>query len=188
MVTEPSPRLPRLRITRIDDGIATVATPHPLWVGERFIACIIGEGWRFVWGRFSDTKAQERACRFVPKTATDLHGFVLGSEYPYLDGYWGERAELVLDATRHWLRQSFAPSNAVEFNLDGQRLARKGDVPPEGATLVPGGWDHEHCSICWQTIGAGGEPDGLVSNGDWLCSSCYESFLLPHSLAFVVVG
>jgi hypothetical protein len=47
--------------------------------------------------------------------------------------------------------------------------------------LVPGGWNHDHCDICWWTLSASekeecgtGYTDGL---GNWLCTECFQQFI-----------
>ena len=56
-----------------------------------------------------------------------------------------------------------------------------------GGEVVPGGWEHEHCAICWQKIGFGGEPRGFFSLPEsWVCEGCYGSFVVPRSLAFAI--
>jgi hypothetical protein len=63
---------------------------------------------------------------------------------------------------------------------------RPAGAAPQGGELIPGGWDHEHCSICWETIGGGGQVAGFVSGeDDWVCGECHRHFVAPRSLAFV---
>ena len=73
--------------------------PSP-FLGERWIGCVdTGDG-RFLWGRFIGIDLPRHTGNFVPDdpdAAAILH---VGGSYPYLDGDWGERAELVLDEAR----------------------------------------------------------------------------------------
>jgi hypothetical protein len=63
------------------------------------------------------------------------------------------------------------------YPVDGAHLVKwpyTGGEVPDGCTIEPGGWDHEHCDGCnghinpvqsfWQTVD---EPC------TWLCSECY---------------
>ncbi|MHC4562385.1 MAG: hypothetical protein ACYS8X_06390 [Planctomycetota bacterium] len=50
---------------------------------------------------------------------------------------------------------------------------------------VPGGWDHDHCSICWWTLQEAEDPE--VGTGwhcedseNWVCNECYETLLRPR--------
>jgi hypothetical protein len=55
-----------------------------------------------------------------------------------------------------------------------------------GPELVKAGWDHEHCAICWQTLGLGGQPEAYVSDhGTWVCEQCYVNFVERRSLDFI---
>jgi hypothetical protein len=61
----------------------------------------------------------------------------------------------------------------------------KGDIPIDGVR-VPAGWDHEHCSICWEKIGAGGQTVGYVDqSNEWVCQACHKNFIEPGSIGFV---
>jgi len=92
-----------------------------------------------------------------------------GRAYPYLDGYWGERAELVYDAARVWVRAEFRPRDSV----------RQGKV-------ISGGWDHEHCRICWEKISESTQPFGYHDQDeDWVCESCYEKYVTTKSIDFI---
>jgi hypothetical protein len=104
-----------------------------------------------------------------------------------MDGYWGERAELVLDENRNWNRLAFEPSDMVVFPAAGGSSmgTRLSPEAPSGGKLVAGGWDHEHCDICPKKIGCGGESMGYFSVPDsWVCEECYNKFVAPRSLAF----
>ena len=159
--------------------------PSP-WVGENWIAGLyLGNG-RFLWGRFRLVDTKARSCSFFPKNTAELTTISL-TGYPFMDGYWGERAELVLDESRRWMHAKFEATDMIAFRAaDGTSMAtRSSPEAPQGGKLVAGGWDHEHCFICQKKIGRGGEPTGYFSAPDeWVCESCYHSFVVPQSLAF----
>jgi hypothetical protein len=180
--------LPHLTVTGINRKCCTIHYDASLWVDENWPGCLyLGTG-RFIWGRFRDVKATERICSFYPDKAKEMTVLKPGARYRFLDGYWGQRAELVLKEGRCWERVLFEPSDMVCFpmkegGLMGTRLSKDA---PAGGEVVPGGWDHEHCDICWQTIGPGGEPYGFLSKPDkWVCEECYTNFVIPRSLAFI---
>jgi len=133
--------------------------PSP-FLGERWIGCVdTGDG-RFLWGRFIGIDLPRHTGNFVPDDPDAADILHAGGSYPYLDGYWGERAELVLDATRTWRESDFHPRDAIST----------------GSERFPGGWDHEHCSICWSKIDRGGKGAGFVSganDSDWVCGECH---------------
>jgi hypothetical protein len=46
--------------------------------------------------------------------------------------------------------------------------------------LVHGGWNHDHCEICWWTLSDGGDEEHSVGYTDgqrWICSECYNQFI-----------
>jgi hypothetical protein len=181
--------LPKLTVTALTDGHC-VATFDPAprtgetWVGENWIGCVHVEG-TFVWGRFSSVDAGSRRCRFRPDTLDDLVRFQIGQAYPYLDGYWGERAELVL-TDQPWQRARFEPRDAVRFTTPEGVLMTEADRSWEGGERVPGGWDHAHCEICTEKLGAGGQPHGFLSPPrTWVCERCYRQFVARRSLGFL---
>ena len=86
--------LPRLEISAVnaDCGIGRF-DPSP-WMGEGWIGYLyVGEG-RFIRGRFRDIDVSRRTCSFYPDDRMQVAGLRANLSCPYLDGYWGERAEL----------------------------------------------------------------------------------------------
>jgi Zn-finger protein len=47
--------------------------------------------------------------------------------------------------------------------------------------IVPDGWSHDHCDICWWTISVSEkEEDGTGytdGRGNWLCMDCHDRFV-----------
>lgn len=179
---------PRFELmTILNDHCTGLFEPSP-WVGENWIAGLYLGGHRFMWGRFRDVDTETRTCSFTPDQVAELSELRPHDKYPIMDGYWGERAELVLDENRSWQLTVFEPSDMVLFpRQDGTSMGtRSSPKAPAGGQVVPDGWDHEHCDICWQKIGCGGELAGYFSPPDaWVCAECYISFVVPRSLAFV---
>jgi len=102
------------------------------------------------------------------------------------EDWWTPRqAEMVEDRSRHWQAQTFRPSDALAFPHDGGTVARQ-KSPDESAIgdarVMPDGWDHEHCALCWQTISlhAGDQASGYSDGRDWLCTDCYEHYIVPR--------
>jgi hypothetical protein len=160
--------------------------PSP-WVGDNWIAGLYLGAGRFVWGRFHNVDAAARTCSFSPHQLAELATLHSNESYPFMDGYWGERAEVVLDEGRSWRRAVFEPSDLVLFPGPGgtsMGTSSSGDERA-GGKVVSGGWDHEHCEICNRKIGRGGEPEGFFSPpAAWVCRECYNGFVVPRSLGF----
>jgi hypothetical protein len=67
--------------------------------------------------------------------------------------------------------------------VDRGTIVRKkleGEEIPPGGFVVPGGWDHEHCRLCWERISdiEAGKNFGYTDGKDWLCESCYEKYIV----------
>jgi hypothetical protein len=179
--------LPKFWAETIGEGsIVGRLDPSP-WAKENEIAGLYLGGGRFLWGRFSRVDRAEGTCSFAPDDPAELCALRAGESYPYVDGYYGERAELVLDPARAWQQAEFQATDAVRVPAAGGGMwVRPADAAPQGGELLPGGWDHEHCSICWERIGGGGQATGFLSGADdWVCQECYRLFVAPRSLAFV---
>jgi hypothetical protein len=52
--------------------------------------------------------------------------------------------------------------------------------------LVEDGWTHDHCQICFVSIGEHEnqytQTEGYFNSYDWVCKSCYETFLTIDNL------
>jgi hypothetical protein len=142
-------------------------------------------------GRFETIDAQKWRAAFTLEDRKQIDLLVVGQIYAYLDVYWGDRATLVLDTTREWRRVLFQPQEAIENRSNGARiLGKTGEPPPckvDGEPRkIPGGWDHEHCDICWQEISKTAKPFGYTDQAaDWVCEKCYEDFVQPRNLHFL---
>jgi hypothetical protein len=182
--------LPTFTVNHIEPDRAVGAVDRALWVGERHLGNLLLPEGRFVRGRYLNVDLHSLSAAFVPTMADELALLEDGHTYRRLDSYWGERAALVLDHQRQWSEQRFEPVDAVAYKRAADTLVGKAtnqDVP-EGGTLIKGGWDHEHCEICWEKISPQTEPVGMFSEPDhWICCKCYEKFVVPRSLDFICV-
>ena len=94
--------------------------------------------------------------RFVTDERRSLD-FQVGDPLQLYDGYWGERAYIVL-ASLTWTEEQF--------------VAKKE-------------WDHDHCGICWATIYPDAPKYFRSSDRDIVCPNCYEQYVQTHSLGFI---
>jgi len=102
-----------------DGGWSGWFNPSP-FLGERWIGCVYTGDGRFVWGRFIGIDLPRHTVDFIPDDP-DAAGLLReGGSYPYLDGYWGERPELVLDEARTWCESDFRPRDAI--TTGGERI------------------------------------------------------------------
>ena len=130
------------------------------WIADFYVGHDI-----FVKTRFLDINHQDLSGAFLVNDIAQKNLFKIGATYPFMGGYWGERANLVYDSSREWQRVEFVPHDAIRYHPDGK------------TEVVEGGWDHEHCAICSQTISpyelnnACGYQD---QDDSWVCQACYE--------------
>jgi hypothetical protein len=133
---------------------------------------------RFVAARLLDVNHRDASGAIVVNDPSSRDLFKIGSAFPFLDGYWGERSHLVYDTSRDWQRVQFVPYDSAFYHNDGR------------AEVIEGGWDHEHCAICWQTISPS-EPDNEYGYRDqddtWVCQTCYEQYVVPKCLDFIIL-
>jgi hypothetical protein len=148
-------------ISRLKPGsIVTIVAPENQFIVGRFSEIIVEKFQASI--EFSDPKFQDY--------------FVGGTEYPLLDAYWGELATLVLDNSIIWKRVKFEPKDSILYHPDGR------------VENVKGGWDHEHCRICFQNISlfeAENQFGYVNQKDDWLCESCYQKYAANKSLGFI---
>jgi hypothetical protein len=61
---------------------------------------------------------------------------------------------------------------------------------PNYIDLVEDGWTHDHCQICFVSIGKQEnqytQSEGYFDGYDWLCKSCFETFLTVENLEEVL--
>jgi len=106
-------------------------------------------------------------------------------ELPKEDWWSPQQLDVVEDRSRRWVLRQFEPSDTIAFPFEGQTIARRrepDEAVPSGARVVPGGWDHVHCAVCWQKISqlSGSERSGYTDDRDWVCRTCYERYILPR--------
>jgi hypothetical protein len=182
--------LPTFTVRHVEGDRAIGVVDRALWIGERLPGDVLLPGGRFVAGRFVNVDLGSLTASFVPTASGEVALLQAGERYRRFDGYWGERAALVLDRNRQWKERAFEPVDAVAYERAGDALVGNATNQnlPEGGTLVKGGWDHEHCDICWEKISPHTDPIAVFSEPDhWICRKCYEKFVIPRSLDFIYV-
>jgi hypothetical protein len=189
--------VPKLTVLTIHTDHAVVRfDPFP-WVQENYHLHLQTDSSLFRRFRFHEINLNENTCKVYPLQADHLSELTIGLHYHFADDYWGERAKLVFDTSRDWQWTQFVPS--PQFLIPGPngtwlgRQLRPDDDPlPDDAEIIPDGHDHEHCRICWEKIGWGGQPAGYRSDAepqdDWICQSCHDNYVAKRSLEFIQYG
>ena len=126
--------------------------------------------------------------------ATDLHAsFIPAARFAVFDSYWLGAVRLVLDQRRSWKQIDFRPRDAFEQPNPGGgrmwRIATDADRHRTDGRIVPGGWDHEHCDICWAKVSESNQRGAYVDDRDhWLCEMCHSMYVQRGDVGFVVHG
>jgi hypothetical protein len=113
----------------------------------------------------------------------DKSPLIAGQSYDFYAQWTPEQLELAQDDTRQWRKELFANKEMITFKVkDGGTIGRKikEGEDTKGGVVIPGGWDHEHCELCHETISAAeGHPHyGFTDGKEWVCEVCYEKYIL----------
>jgi len=103
-------------------------------------------------------------------------------KYNFVPWWSSDQVELAQSNSHRWQRQTFIAQDAVKLQIEGMTMLRQvrvGETINEG-TLIVGGWEHEHCGLCWKTISQreGHENEGYTDGEEWLCPNCYEKYIV----------
>ena len=175
-----------LEATAVVGSVTRTTHGRENWVGDGWFG-FLKAGDQLIPGRWH---RREDSWAFAPDNVGDLDAIRARPEWEVLDGYWGERAEIVLDQARQWHKAAFQPTNAIRFEGPAGTWVREAsDSDTTGGEIIKAGWDHEHCAICWETLGPGGQSYGYVSaqgaRRTWVCEQCYVHFVQRGSLDFI---
>jgi len=160
-------------------------------LGDGWISYLISQEDVVIEGRFFSFDANTKKATFKPKDTNQIGLLAVGKTYTYLDGYWGERVALVLDKSRQWKRVLFKPQDAVEYTSGNMRILDKLGQSPSSfvdgeSRGISGGWDHEHCVICWEKIAEYAQSFGYTDqNAKWVCENCYTKYVQPKRFDFL---
>jgi len=168
--------LPRVHIRTIDTDGVSLSFNEPKWINERWIAYLMPQYGTLIEGRFVSVDLEAKTCRFIPKNKQTISTLSPDTDCEYIDGYWGDRADLVFSQTEGWKRTEFFPRDSVAHYPDGS------------TKVMPGGWDHEHCEICMGTISQHTSHQHFGYRNpadDWVCEHCFQSFIEPKKLGFI---
>jgi hypothetical protein len=187
-------RVPQFNVTEIEAQRSARCIgifDTPIRWEDRWIGYLVSQEGSFVQGRFFAIDRNTGTAAFEPKDSLQIRLLEVGKTHAYLDNYWGERVELVLDASRQWRRELFKPEDVIEYQSGDARIRGKvgqsPTFPVEGeGRRIQDGWDHEHCAICWEKIAEYAQPFGYTDqHACWVCENCYSTYVQRKSLGFV---
>ena len=117
---------PRYHIIRADANEvfgSVTATTHgsETWVGDERLGYLMGES-KFIFGRWHK---RGDSWGFVPHDTSVIEMLRPDTEWGILDGYWGERAELVLDANCKWQKAVCEEATTIIVPSAGRRWGKE---------------------------------------------------------------
>jgi hypothetical protein len=67
----------------------------------------------------------------------------------------------------------------------GRPFNKSLDVNDASANVVPDGWDHEHCELCWAKISRlpADSAEGYSDGDRWMCVECFNRYVHPRVAA-----
>jgi hypothetical protein len=126
----------------------------------------------------------------VSLTREEDDGLSIGQRLPWFDGRWpAPVVQAIVDESYGWKPVVFKASTAVHFQLGNKRgWGKKGTPLINGEVVVrhePGGWDHEHCSVCDDRIDTEKPQAYTTADGRWwLCAECYDRYARTQDVSF----
>lgn len=138
-------------------------------------------------GSLAELDTNAKTAVFITAYPTQL---TVGMTLPYIDAYWRAPIVEMILGDRSAQKRIFKSQDAVMDLYEGGRILEKAATASTSdrrtKQVVTGGWDHEHCKICWAHIDPG--QVGYADEDDhWLCESCYQQFAIPHDLSFMEI-
>jgi hypothetical protein len=123
------------------------------WVADRYLG-YLKHGDLMFYGRWHYA---DDIWKFVFDKSQDISALADVEVFEILDGYWGERAELVLNRAVSWRPDRWTKTD-----------------------------DHDHCGICWATIAvAQNENHFLATTRQRVCAPCYQAYVRLRALDFI---
>ena len=93
--------------------------------------------------------------------------------------------KIVEDESTVWEKKTFKKADGYWIEYTGGKMLGKVlenfELPPN-AIIEKDAWNHEHCSLCWETISEGlnYKHEGFTNGKDWLCEKCYNEYILNN--------
>ena len=139
---------------RLDSTAYKFPHKEQKWVDDDWLGFLLKDNVLF-YGRWH--KTENDVWDFVLLKQYDINLFQCGEVLDILDGYYGERAEIVLDKTRTWKQELYTNQE-----------------------------NHDHCNVCWATIDTKSEKNFMKSDkNDVVCMKCFKEYVKINSLNFI---
>jgi hypothetical protein len=156
---------------------------------DHWLSLVIGDEDVCAW--VVDLDPDEASATLRVETSNLLPSMIVGAKFPVCDSYWIDKLFLVTSNEIQWNKIEFVAPDA--FFEPGEnagwrkwQVANPGDENRSDGQIVKGGWDHEHCEICWQHIDKNNPQGYCDGSSNWVCGPCYEKYVGPRDLRFVL--
>lgn len=154
---------PKYKIVKIEDNGQSVVgnlnrtnQGKEKWIDKNYVGSLL-KGHDIAFGRWFK---EDDLWRFrFDENESEKLSLVIGELVYAVDGYWGERIELVYNKNLSWANSIFK---------------------------AEGNWDHDHCLICWGSISEQENTNYFIGNKKHsVCAECYENHVKATDISFV---
>jgi hypothetical protein len=145
----------------------------------------------YAWATLRFTENTPGGVEFSDARDGDVSKLQVGQRYTWLDDYFqAPLVEAIADESTAWRPATFHPRDAQYFR-QGESIGWRpvGQPIPDDAVALdvrPGGWDHEHCDLCFRQIDLQAPTYYTDPEDHLLCPNCYERYGRPHDVSFQV--
>ncbi|HEV2645872.1 MAG TPA: hypothetical protein VGU46_05850 [Acidobacteriaceae bacterium] len=156
--------------------------------------CLIGLNGVWAWFRKADSEGDDGAITISMDGGKEVR--VGDTLFLLPQPFQPSIAFILLDPEKNWERNVFASGAAASSQVTGTDGRGHRKIRPIAAAseletnevLVPEGWDHEHCKLCYKHIYSQ-TPYYVHAEDKWqhfLCDFCHERFAVTHSVKEVI--
>lgn len=105
-----------------------------------------------------------------------------GQKYTFRQLWNQFQLEIAQSNPEKWSKEIFKAADMQVFKRpDGTSIGRQMyDSEDIGSgVIIPNGWGHEHCELCFKTIAANDsyEHAGYTNGSNWVCIECYGKYI-----------
>jgi len=129
----------------------------------------------YAWATLEIIDRTAGTVRFTDERDAHVATLRVGERYVWIYDYFdAPLVEAIADAAHEWRPLTFEPSNAIQTTPDGVK------------TIIPGGWDHEHCQLYGERIDVEQPVAYAYAEGYFLCKACHDRYVPAHDLSFLI--
>ena len=201
--------LPQFRVSAVEQG-ATNAEGYTEWglrgTLDRLSSIdfdswcyLLGPGRQNFTGNFTLPVGDRNETSFsmLEREKPSVNGLSLAYLSPAHQAY---HVWMVEEGPSAWTSNTFEASDAIAerfIGTDGQSYRKTTKLQTASQStaadlgekwIVPGGWDHEHCALCWTHIDPGDRYFHHSELNAFLCVRCFERYVVAGDISFATPG